>query len=137
MTGDPSNRRGLSERSSPAAGYRAGLEARELRFQRCGGCRLAVFHPRVVCPGCGGGDLVWERSAGLGTVYSTTAFAVRDGDPRNVVLVDLDEGFRMMSRVEGVAAREVAIGLRVRFEVVAGEDDEPIAVFRPLAEEHA
>jgi uncharacterized OB-fold protein len=119
--------------ASPAAGYRAGLEAGELRFQRCGGCERSVFYPRVACPGCGGVELTWERSAGLGTVYSTTALAVRDGEPRNVVLVDLDEGFRMMSRVDGVAAREVAIGMRVRLDVVAGEDDEPIAIFRPLA----
>lgn len=123
--------------ASPALGYRAGLEAGELRFQRCGGCGLAVFYPRVACPGCGGEDLSWERSAGLGAVYSTTALAVRDGDPRNVVLVDLDEGFRMMSRVDGVAATDVTIGARVRFEVADAGDDGLIAVFRPLAEELA
>ena len=53
----------------------------------------------------------------------------RNRDPRNVVLVDLDEGFRMMSRVEGVPAEEVEIGARVRFEVRPGEEDEPVAVF--------
>ncbi len=115
---------------SPAAGYRAGLEAGELRFQRCGGCGAAVFHPRVACPACGGSDLAWERSAGLGSVYSTTAVAVRDGEPYNVVLVDLDEGFRTLSRVDGVAPADVAIGLRVRF-AVGGDGDGPVAVFLP------
>ncbi len=121
---------GHSHPAAPAAGYRAGLEAGELRFQRCGSCAAAVFHPRVVCPACGGADLAWERSAGLGTVYSTTAVAVRDGEPYNVVLVDLDEGFRTMSRVDGVAPAEVAIGARVRF-AVADDGDGPVAVFRP------
>jgi uncharacterized OB-fold protein len=53
----------------------------------------------------------------------------RNRDPRNVVLVDLDEGFRMMSRVEGLPAGEVEIGARVRLEVRRGEEDEPVAVF--------
>jgi len=53
----------------------------------------------------------------------------RNRDPRNVVLVDLEEGFRMMSRVEDVPAEEVEIGARVRFEVRRGEEDEAVAVF--------
>jgi uncharacterized protein len=117
------------QQPSPAAGYRAGLEAGELRFQRCGGCALAVFHPRVVCPGCGSTDLSWEASSGLGAVYSTTAVPVRDGEPYNVALVDLDEGFRVMSCVDGVPARDVTIGSRVRLAVVDG-DEGPVAAFR-------
>jgi hypothetical protein len=35
-----------------------------------------------------------------------------------------------MSRVEGVSAEEVGVGLRVRFEV-REEDDGPVAVFVP------
>jgi uncharacterized OB-fold protein len=81
----------------------------------------------VLCPVCGSGAFEWRESAGRGTVYATTAVHSRNRDPRNVVLVDLDEGFRMMSQVEGVPAEEVEIGTRVRFEVRQG--DEPVAVF--------
>ena len=42
--------------------------------------------------------------SGRGVVYATTAVYRRDGEPYNVALVDLEEGFRMMSRVEGVPA---------------------------------
>jgi uncharacterized OB-fold protein len=121
---------------SPRLGFEAGLEAGELRFQRCGGCGRAVFYPRVLCPFCGGGELAWERSAGEGTIYATTAAPRRDGPSHHVCLVDLDEGFRVMSRVEGVAAEEVAIGDRVRLEVVPGEPGAegsgalPVAAFR-------
>ncbi len=83
----------------------------------------------MLCPVCGSGALDWRESAGRGTVYATTAVHSRDRDPRNVVLVDLDEGFRMMSRVEDVPAEEVEIGTRVRFEVRRDEEDEPVAVF--------
>ena len=51
----------------------------------------------------------------------------RDEDPANLALVDLDEGFRMMSRVEGVAPEDVAIGMRVRVRF----DDDAVPVFEP------
>jgi uncharacterized OB-fold protein len=113
---------------SPAGVYRRYLEAGKLGFQCCSGCGKAVFYPRLICPVCGGADLVWETSSGRGTVYVTTAVYRRDADPYNVVLVDLEEGFRMMSRIEGVPADRVEIGMKVAFRV-AREGDVPIPVF--------
>ncbi len=113
---------------APAEVYRRYLERRELGLQRCRDCGEAVFYPRVVCPACGGGALAWEMSGGRGTVYATTAIHRRNGEPYNVALVDLDEGFRMMSRIEGINAEEVAIGQRVTF-AVREEDDGPVVVF--------
>jgi uncharacterized OB-fold protein len=125
--------KGLSEEmastEAPALTYRRHLKNGKLSYQRCADCSAAVFYPRVLCPVCGSGALEWRESAGWGTVYATTAVHSRNRDPRNVVLVDLDEGFRMMSRVEDVPAEEVEIGAKVRFEVRQGEEDEPVAVF--------
>ena len=73
----------------------------------------AVFPPRLAQPGTGA-PLEWRVSAGTGTVYAATVVRKRDAEPRSLVLVDLDEGFRMMSRVDGVAPEDVAIGQRVR-----------------------
>jgi uncharacterized protein len=117
----------MASAEAPTAAYRRYLQNGELGYQRCADCSAAVFYPRVLCPVCGSGALEWHVSAGRGAVYATTAVHGRDRDPRSVVLVDLDEGFRMMSRVEGVPAEEVEIGTRVRFEVREGE--EPVAVF--------
>ena len=114
---------------APALAYRRHLENGKLGYQRCADCSAAVFYPRVLCPVCGSGALEWRESAGRGTVYATTAMYSRNRDPRNVVLVDLDEGFRMMSRVEDVPAEEVEIGTKVSFEVRQGDEDEPVAVF--------
>jgi uncharacterized OB-fold protein len=116
---------------APAVTYRRYLENGKLGYQRCADCSAAVFYPRVLCPVCGSGALEWRESAGRGTVYATTAVHSRNRDPRNVVLVDLDEGFRMMSRVEDVLAEEVEIGTKVSFEVRQGDEDEPVAVFVP------
>ncbi len=66
------------------------------------------------------------QSAGRGTVYATTVVHRAGEQPYNVCLVELDEGVRIMSRVEGVAPADVAIGLRVQ----AGDGDGP-PVFAP------
>ncbi|WP_329165692.1 Zn-ribbon domain-containing OB-fold protein [Streptomyces sp. NBC_01717] len=116
---------------APALAYAEGLAAGELRFQRCSECERAVFHPRVLCPHCGAESLEWHTSSGTGTVYASTVLHKRGSDPYNVALIDLDEGFRMMSRVEGVAPEDVHIGSRVGLAVIT-EDGAPLAVFRPL-----
>jgi hypothetical protein len=111
------------ENLAPHAGYLEGLGHSELRYQRCGDCGAAVFAPRVLCNGCGSTALHFEVSAGLGTVYSSTAVTQRDAAAYSVCLVDVDEGFRMMSSVVDVAADDVEIGMRVtaRFEPVEGD----------------
>lgn len=115
---------------APALVYRAGLDCGELRYQRCTSCGLAAFPPRVLCPGCGAQELDWQRSAGTGTVYAATVVRGRNS-AHSVVLVDLAEGFRMMSRVDGTDPARVAIGDSVRFTTVHEEASaEPVAVFR-------
>ncbi len=91
-----------------------------LHFQRCGGCGGAVHYPRVLCPGCGSTDLRWEESAGEGVVYSTTTVSTREGS-YDVSLVDLDEGYRVMTTIAGGGV----IGARVRGRV----DEEGRLVF--------
>jgi uncharacterized protein len=113
---------GVLERS-PADVYREHCRRRELAYQVADDGR-PVFRPRV-------GPTVWRVSAGHGTVHATTVVRPRGGEAYNVVLVDLDEGFRMMSRVVGVAPEDVAIGARVRvaWEDGEGEDAVPLPVF--------
>jgi uncharacterized OB-fold protein len=114
--------------SAPRLGFDEGLAAGELRFQRCAACDAVIFYPRVMCPGCGGTELAWQVSAGRGVVYSTTTGARRDGAGHDVSLIDLDEGFRMMSTVTGDPAN-VHIGDRVAVEF-AELDGELAPVFR-------
>jgi uncharacterized protein len=128
--GDGRRRLAKEDDGAPAEVYRRYLQNGELGFQRCDGCGVAVFYPRVLCPVCGSDALRWRTSSGRGVVYATTAVYRRDAEPYNVVLVDLEEGFRMMSRVEGMPAEEVGIGLRVLFAARV-EEDGPVAIFEP------
>ena len=114
----------------PAEVYRRYLESGGLGFQRCVGCGAAVFYPRVLCPVCGDSGLTWEISSGLGVVYATAVYR-REGDPYNVVLVDLEEDFRTMSRVEGVSAERVEVGASVMLRVDReGDDPSPVFLLR-------
>ena len=53
---------------APVEVYRSYLKEGRLGFQRCRGCRSAIFYPRVLCPVCGSTSLAWEneRRAGHG-----------------------------------------------------------------------
>ena len=118
---------------SPLAVYQSALERGELAYQWSPEANRAVFYPRVICPFSGSDRLEWRVSAGLGTVYATTVTHPREGAPYNVALIDCDEGFRLMGRVEGVAPEAVLIGMRVRFRVHRpGGDEPPYPVFAPL-----
>ena len=118
----------------PAEVYGHHLESGVFGYQRCAGCGAAVFYPRVLCPFCGSADLVWETSSGRGVVYATTAVYRRESEPYNVALINLQEGFRMMSRVDGVPAEEVDVGARVTLSL-APTDEGPLPVFVPEGED--
>jgi hypothetical protein len=118
--------------ASPLGTYLAHLEKGELAYQFSPDANVAIFYPRVICPITGNDNLQWRVSKGMGTVHATTVVYPQKGDPYNVALIDIDEGFRMMSRVEDIAPLEVKIGMRVTFRVHPAEGDEsPYPVFTP------
>jgi uncharacterized OB-fold protein len=110
---------------SPLAIYQAHLDNGELAYQWSPKAGRAVFYPRLVCPYSGSAELEWRVASGLGTVYATTVTYPYQGAGHNVVLVDCDEGFRMMGRVEEIDPMAVKIGMRVRFRLHPAEGDQP------------
>src|SRR5215208_6097749 len=106
--------------SSPLGTYIEHLKKGELAYQVTEDGK-PIFYPRAVAP-VTGGTLEWRVSKGLGTVYSTTAVHYKGEPPLNVALVDMDEGCRLMSRVEGIDAMDVKSGMRVKFKANPGDD---------------
>ena len=112
--------------TSPENHWRDALAQGRLLLQRAIGSGERFFPPRLIEPGTGEVDLEWIEASGFGTVYSVTMINQKPpAEPYNVVLVDLDEGPRMMSRVTGPG--EIPIGLRVRARIDRG--DKPILLF--------
>jgi uncharacterized OB-fold protein len=89
------------------------------------------FPPRVAEPVSGSTDLEWVPASGAGIVYSTSVMRERPPvQSYNVALIDLHEGPRMMSRVEGIPPEQVRIGMRVRAKIVK-DDTQSLLVFVP------
>jgi uncharacterized protein len=117
-----------------------GTKQGELRYQKCDACGAVVFYPRAHCTKCGSENLSWQVSSGLGTVYTYSVVrqnrspAFADLGAYAVAYVDLDEGFRMMSGIIGVAnpTTDISIGMRVKVEFEPQESGEyPVPLFRP------
>ncbi|WP_260762513.1 Zn-ribbon domain-containing OB-fold protein [Mycobacterium sp. SMC-4] len=99
----------VPEPSAVSAPFWDATQNRELHMQRCTDCGALVWYPRFGCPHCGHDDLRWERLSGRGVIHAVSVHhrapiaALADLVPYSVVLVDLDEGVRIMSNVFGPA----------------------------------
>ena len=116
----------------PEAQFKAFLAEGRFMIQRSRSSGAHVFYPRTIAPGTGEADLEWVEASGDGVVYATTCNRQRPekGGDYNIALIDLAEGPRMMARVEGVAADQVTIGMKVRAKIgeLAGA---PAVIFEP------
>lgn len=95
-----------------------GLESEVLRFQRCLQCGQAQTLARHACQACASPSLDWHDASGHATVRAATVVARAPSDdfralaPYTLVLVQLDEGPRLMGHAEA--------GMRIGTRVKAG-----------------
>lgn len=117
---------------SDPAPYLQGLARGVLRYQSCEDCGAAQTLSRYACTRCAGRRLAWRDAAGTGTVYASTVVARAPSEefrplvPYTLVLVDLDEGARVMAH----GAPGLRIGDRVRARFVSF-GDRRLARFEP------
>lgn len=117
--------------AGPTAAYFAHLEAGRFMIQRSASTGEWVFYPRMMAPRTGATDLEWAAPSGRGVVYSTTTARKRPPESDvNLAVIELEEGPRLMSRVEGIPAADVKIGMTVLARIVDGIDGK-IVVFVP------
>jgi uncharacterized OB-fold protein len=114
-----------SKALGPEAQFKAYLAEGRFMIQRSRSTGGHVFYPRVAVPGSGETDLEWVPASGDGTIYSITVNRTLEGS-YNVALVDLAEGPRLMSRIEGVETAQIGTRVKAR---IASIDDEPAIVF--------
>ena len=115
----------------------AGCRAGRFLIRRCNACGEDHFYPRPFCPRCWSDDVEWKQAAGTGTLY--TYSIVRQNDlppfpervPYVAAIVELDEGPRVMTNVEGCEFDDLEIGMRVAVDFKRLTDDVTIPIFRP------
>lgn len=121
-----------------SAAFWDAADAGRLVAQRCADCGSFRHPPRPMCPHCHSLRVDIVELAGTGTVYS---YAILH-HPQNpafdypvlAVLVDLDEGIRMVSNIVGVDKDDIRIGMRVGVEFTPTAGGHRVPVFHALAD---
>ena len=109
----------------------------KLLIRRCNACKRAYFYPRDFCPHCWSEDVAWEEASGRATLYTWSVVRRNDLPPWGervpyvAAVVDLEEGPRMMTNVEGVDFDALAIGMPLGVDVRVETDDITAPIFRP------
>lgn len=125
----------MTDAAGPDKVFRNALANKEILLPRCDDCGAYHFFPRVVCPWCHGTAISWQRASGRGRVHTTTTVRRKPerGGDYNLCMVELEEGVRMMSRVENIAPDDVVIDMEVK-AFVGEAEGEPAVLFRPAEE---
>jgi uncharacterized protein len=90
----------------------------KLLYQHCLECGFNQFYPRLHCKKCDSQNIEYRESRGIGKistftdVYRAPSPEFRDEVPYVLALIDLDEGFCMMSNIVG-RDQKVKIGDKV------------------------
>ncbi|MGI9592828.1 MAG: Zn-ribbon domain-containing OB-fold protein, partial [Myxococcota bacterium] len=112
-----------------------GMQQGKLLIQRCVGCRALRHPPGPMCPKCQ--SLEWDtvEASGRGRVYSFVVFhhpPIPGFEYPNVIaLIELEEGVRLVSNLEGVSREEARIGMPVQGKVTEVEDGYFLPQFHP------
>ena len=115
-------------------GFWDGVKRHQLVFQKCKDCGTFVHPPRPMCPKCQSLNKEWSPSSGKGHIYSWVTVTYDKAGypaikvPYAVVLVELEEGVRVVSNVVGMKPEEVHIGMPV--EVVFDDINEELTLFK-------
>jgi uncharacterized OB-fold protein len=114
-----------------------GLRDHKLLVQRCVACGVLRHPPRPMCPTCNSLDWDTIEASGRGTVHS---FVMPQHPqypfmeyPYIVVLVELDEGVRLISNLCEIDPDEARIGMAVE-AFFADFDGLVLHQFRPAAQ---
>lgn len=115
-----------------------GCKQEKLLYQHCEDCGEVIFFPKYLCPNCMSHNLEWLESKGKGKIdtftvtYNFAPPAFMAEVPYCVAIIDMDEGYRMMSNIVKCDFDELECEMPV--EVVFDPVTEEVTLprFRPV-----
>ena len=111
--------------------YWQAAQAGKLMVQKCAACKACFAYPRPYCIKCFSDDVSLVQSEGRGTIYARTVVrmltAPADKTGQTIVLVDLNEGVRLLARFDG-ASPEMGQAVTLHWDLSA---DKAALVARP------
>ena len=137
----------MEERPFSDISYEQFLKEERLMGSRCKQCGALFVPPRPFCLKCHGGEMEWVETSGGGKLAAFTSIAVcpphmvKEGYNRSCPyvsgVVELDEGPRVVARIEGVDGTKpetIEIGTPLRSQFLhrgEGEHATTVLAFRP------
>jgi len=112
---------------------------RELHFQRCSDCGTWRHVPRDMCAACGSWSWEWARSSGRGQVFTWTVVvralhpAFQDACPYAPVVIEMEEGVRILSKVTDCPPDQLEIDMLVEVVFEDVTEDVTLPMFRRVA----
>jgi uncharacterized OB-fold protein len=119
------------------AEFYAHCNEERLCFQRCTACGRWRHLPRLMCARCGSSDWEWAQSSGRGRIYSWTVThqpmhpAFAGEAPYAVVVVELEEGVRMVSGLRNLPPDEIELDVPVEVTFERISDEIALPYFQP------
>ena len=99
--------------------YETAARTGRLHLQRCDDCSTWRHPPRIICAACGSDAWTWHPVAGTGRVFTWTVThrptdpAFANYVPYAVVVVELDEGPRVVGNLVGLRPDQLRLDLAV------------------------
>jgi uncharacterized OB-fold protein len=113
-----------------------GLRDGVLLLQHCGDCGHVQYYQQAICRQCGGGNLSHRKASGRGKVHSFSVVhrapgpAFKADVPYAVLLIDLEEGPRMISSYAGGTPEDVTFDMDVVLVCETVSEDVTLPRFR-------
>ncbi|MFZ0667227.1 MAG: OB-fold domain-containing protein [Acidimicrobiales bacterium] len=109
-----------------------------LTYQQCSGCGFIGLRSFTVCARCLSHESRRKVSDGRGSLYSWTVVWRAPGPafvvPYAPAVVELDEGFYMVSAVIGCETTDLTAGMRLEVEFHQVSEEIALPYFAPLME---
>lgn len=118
--------------------YWGALKEGRLLLQHCRACGHKQVYQQTLCRQCGAEELVHEQASGRGTVHSFSVVhrapgpAFKQDTPYAVLLVELEEGPRMISSLAEADPMSIDFGLAVELVCERLEGGVVLPRFRPV-----
>ncbi len=118
--------------------YWQALRDGRLLLQHCAWCNYVQVYHQAICRKCGSTALEHRPASGYATVYSFSVVhrapgpAFKEDAPYAVLLVELDEGPRMISSFVGGKPEDVAFGMRLRLVCDSVTEEISLPRFTPI-----
>ena len=109
-------------------------ERGELVAQKCEACDLLWHPPRPICPTCHSMEKAMQKLSGKGRLLSWVKQArpAAFGFPESpvAILVELEEGIRLVSNLEGVEVDDIKVGMALQVDFAKTSGNKAVPIFR-------